>query len=711
MKTYLKSVLLVSMLLVSAFALADPPGRVGRIAYTHGAVSFRASYNDDPVAAELNWPVTSQNIVSTASGARIEIRIGSTAVRLDANSELEITQLDDERVNLYLTQGGASIRVKSRDTAHDFELETPQGVVLLAEPSRLRVDAERQPNTTVISLFGGAARFEGPGTKFSLRAGNRVEVADGNIRMSDTRAGDYTDEFDHWSVARDQRDDTSVSARYLSPEVTGYEELDRNGTWRTTEAYGAVWYPTVVPVDWAPYRAGRWTWIEPWGWTWVDSASWGYAPSHYGRWVSLDRRWCWVPGRRIERPVWAPALVGWVGGHNWNVAFSVGSAPAVGWFPLAPREVYVPSYRVSPTYVQQVNIAHVTNITNINITNLSAHTDYQNRRVQNAVTVMPQDRFSVHRTVVVAPSQAVLRQPQQLQQLQAAPVSPVVPTTIARPNVVPAPNPVRAERWRERDGAAPRTLSNLPRQSQPAAAAQTAVPQIAIPPGTNSHATVMQAPAVASPPAAMPPGLRERGERDQRGERELRRTSTRIDQVPRSPQQQVQSQQSVQPQPAPARPVVVQLVPPRGPGAEEARARVQERREQPPSRIEDAARQSRQQSQQVPQPLNPAPPVVVQPVPAARGPGAEEARARGQERREFASGRIERHEAAPVAIERRAAPPAAAVPVPAISTAAPPAARGPDAAAKERQRREHEHDGQRPLTPGEASGRWRQNER
>ena len=700
MKTYLKSLLLVGTLLFSAVALADPPGRVGRIAYTHGTVSFRASYNDDPVAAELNWPVTSQNIVSTASGARTEIRIGSTAVRLDANSELEITQLDDAHVNFYLTQGGASIRVKSRDIAHDFELETPQGLVLLAEPSRLRVDAERQPHTTAISLFGGAARFEGPGTKLSLRAGNRIEVVDGDVRMSDTRAGDYTDEFDHWSVARDQRDDTSVSARYLSPEVTGYEELDRNGTWRTTEAYGAVWYPTVVPVGWAPYRSGRWTWIEPWGWTWVDSAPWGYAPSHYGRWVSLDRRWCWVPGRRVERPVWAPALVGWVGGHNWNVAFAVGSAPAVGWFPLAPREVYVPSYRVSPTYVQQVNIAHVTNITNINITNLSAHTDYQNRRVQNAVTVMPQDRFSVHRTVVVAPSQAVLRQPQQLQQLQAAPVSPMVPTAIARPNVVPAPNPARAERWRERDGAAPRTLSNLPRQQQPAA--PTGVSPIAVPPAVNSRATVMQPPAVPSPAAVMLPGL---------GEREVRRTPTRIDQIPLSPSKQLQSQ------PAPAQPIVVQPMPARGPGGEEARARAQERREQTParmedaarhSRIEDAARQSRRQPQQAQPPAAPAQPVVVQPVPA-RGLGADEARARAQERRELSPGRIERHDAAPVAIERRAVPPAVAMPAPAATAA--PAARGPEAAARERQRREHEHEGQHPSPPSEASGRWRQTER
>ena len=171
-----------------------------------------------------------------------------------------------------------------------------------------------------------------------LAAGQRAILANGQVQV-DAAA---RDDFDLWSLARDQRDDQSVSARYVSPELTGYEVLDQYGAWSTSDDYGAVWIPQNLPADWAPYRDGRWTWIEPWGWTWVDAAPWGYAPFHYGRWAWFRQRWCWVPGRAVARPVWAPALVGWVGGDNWNARFSVGSAPAVGWFPLAPHEDFPP---------------------------------------------------------------------------------------------------------------------------------------------------------------------------------------------------------------------------------------------------------------------------------------------------------------------------------------------------------------------------------
>ncbi|MFO1296524.1 MAG: DUF6600 domain-containing protein [Rubrivivax sp.] len=78
--------------------------------------------------------------------------------------------------------------------------------------------------------------------------------------------------------------------------------------------YGAIWYPSTVTAGWAPYRYGRWAWVRPWGWTWVDEAPWGFAPFHYGRWVHWHGRWCWAPGGYVQRPVYAPALVAWVGG-------------------------------------------------------------------------------------------------------------------------------------------------------------------------------------------------------------------------------------------------------------------------------------------------------------------------------------------------------------------------------------------------------------
>ena len=149
---------------------------------------------------------------------------------------------------------------------------------------------------------------------------------------------------------------------------------------------------------WAPYREGHWAWIDPWGWTWVDDEPWGYAPFHYGRWLSIRGRWGWVPGPPEVRPVYAPALVVFVGGGGG------GFSGNMGWFPLAPREVYVPSYPVSRGYVSRVNVSNttvnVTTVTNvynttvINKTTTINNVTYVNKNVSGAVTAVPQHAFA-----------------------------------------------------------------------------------------------------------------------------------------------------------------------------------------------------------------------------------------------------------------------------------------------------------------------------
>ena len=145
----------------------------------------------------------------------------------------------------------------------------------------------------------------------------------------------------------------------------------------------------------------------PWGWTWVDEAPWGFAPFHYGRWVYVGASWCWAPGTYVRRPVYAPALVAWIGGPHLSVGLTLGGGPAVGWVPLAPREVYVPTYRVSPGYVRNVNVTHVTNITNIttiinNPQQAVSDRDYNNRKFPNAVTVVPANTLTSRQPVAVA---------------------------------------------------------------------------------------------------------------------------------------------------------------------------------------------------------------------------------------------------------------------------------------------------------------------
>ena len=438
----LKLISLLSLASLSTLALADPSGRVGRISSTQGTVTFRNNASGDAQLASVNWPVTSDNELITDSNARAEFRVGSAAVRLDGNTDLEIQQLDDNHFRLRLNRGSAEIRIRNQELARDFSIDTPQGHILLSEPSSVRIDARYDSPLTALTVQSGSVTFDGGNARFALPAGRHAEVADGDLRVLQSSSAYGTDSFDSWTAARDRQDERSMSARYLSAETTGYEELDNHGAWRVTSTYGPVWSPSAVPVDWAPYRDGRWTWISPWGWTWVDNAPWGYAPSHYGRWVFYDQRWCWTPGAVVAQPVWAPALVGWVGGRSWEVGFSVGSAPSVGWFPLAPREVYVPSYQVTPRYVQQINNTYIVN-GNVQIQNNHYYNgstqNYQNQSVQNAVTVMPQSQFTVSKTVLVTPTVLAPRQVALLRSAPASAVSPVVsaPRAVSNP---PAPD-------------------------------------------------------------------------------------------------------------------------------------------------------------------------------------------------------------------------------------------------------------------------------
>src|SRR5262249_31367421 len=93
-------------------------------------------------------------------------------------------------------------------------------------------------------------------------------------------------------------------------------------------------------------------------------------------------------------PVDPPALVAFVGGGDDFSPSPPIPGGGVAWFPLGPREVYVPPYRVSPAYVRNVNITHVTNITEVNVTNINVNNvNYVNRNVAGAVTAVNREAF------------------------------------------------------------------------------------------------------------------------------------------------------------------------------------------------------------------------------------------------------------------------------------------------------------------------------
>ncbi len=379
------------MLALAAGAQSDPPDRVGRIALIGGEVALSSADLPEWQDARVNWPITTQDMLHTGPASHAEIRIGSTTLRLGGSTEIHVLQLDDERIWVWLEYGNLAVRVRSPDPAAAVLVETRDGRVATGEPGRYRIDYAHA--ATTLTAESGRLEFESADSRTTVPAGRRAEIwiaGDTQYRWGYP----LEDEFSRWVLARDRADDDLGQPRYVSPEMTGAEELAAHGNWRHYPDYGPVWYPHHVPVGWAPYRSGSWAWVSPWGWTWIDDAPWGFAPFHYGRWTHIHGRWAWVPGAYVARPVYAPALVAWIGSPGWSVSFAFGHQPAVGWFPLAPGEVFIPAFHASPVFVRKVNITHVTTVTHITHVVREPHrVRHRFRDHRDAVTIVPQDAF------------------------------------------------------------------------------------------------------------------------------------------------------------------------------------------------------------------------------------------------------------------------------------------------------------------------------
>jgi len=378
-------------------AQADPPSRVARVGYLSGPVTFSPGGEDDWVAISLNRPLVTGDRVWADRGARAELQTGAAAIRLGEFTSVTLLNLDDRVAQFELAQGAMSIRVRRLDPGEVLEIDTPNVAFVISRPGEYRIGVDADGDSTWVHTRTGQAVVHGENGTYAVAAGRAYRFFGTDLRDYENLPPPASDEFDRWARDRDRGYEGSVSARYVSRDVIGYRDLDTHGTWRSVPEYGQVWMPTRVSADWAPYRDGHWSWIEPWGWTWVDDAPWGFAVSHYGRWAHFSGGWGWIPGPVRSRAVYAPALVAFIGGANFQVAISSGNVGAVGWFPLGPREVYRPAYPVSRQYFTNVNVTNtvinVTNVTNVYSDRDVSRVAFVNRQVAGAVVTVPTTAF------------------------------------------------------------------------------------------------------------------------------------------------------------------------------------------------------------------------------------------------------------------------------------------------------------------------------
>src|SRR6266705_1453415 len=390
-------ILLAGIVLLGATAAAqdegDPPGRVARMNFSQGSVSFQPGGEGDWVSAVPNRPLTTGDNLWTDRNSRAELHVGSTSVRMGPETSLTFLQLDDRTAQFRLSDGSMILRVRHLDDDDLIEVDTPNAAFSVLKNGEYRIDVDRDGNESYITAWHGRGEVTGGGSSYVVVGGQRARFFGTDSLNYDIADIPRSDDFDDWAFDRDGREDRDDASNYVSQEMTGYEVLD-----------------------------------------------------DYGRWAYVENGWCWVPGPVVVRPVYAPALVVFVGDQG-----RFGGGPGVGWFPLAPGEVFVPAYRGSRVYVNRVNVTNtvvnVTKVTNVYNTYITKNTtnitqiNYINRRAPNAVTAVSRETFVNARPVAKNVVRVSDRDVAEAPLTHAAPVEPVKASVLGAGTPVKNPPP------------------------------------------------------------------------------------------------------------------------------------------------------------------------------------------------------------------------------------------------------------------------------
>jgi FecR protein len=488
---------------------ADPPSRVARLNFIQGSVSFQPAGTSDWLDANPNRPLTTGDQLWADQDSRGELHLGGSVLRISGQTAVSFLNLNDQAVQIQVAQGSADLRVLHLEDNENYEIDTPNAAFSILRPGEYRVDVSPDGTSSVVSVDNGDGEVTAGGQAYNVARGQQYTFSGTDQVSYDAEALPEPDDFQQWNIQRDQREDHLASAQYVSRDVIGYEDLDDHGTWRDDPTYGHVWFPNGVAVGWAPYHYGHWAFVAPWGWTWVEDEPWGFAPFHYGRWAIVGGGWGWVPGPMpvagavFVRPVYAPALVAFVGGGGFAASIEIGGAAGVGvaWFPLGPRDVWVPSYHVSAVYMTNVNITNtrivnrteITNVYNTTVinrtTNVTANRTYQYQSSPGAVTAVSKTAFQNGEPVGKAAVQVNAQEIQHARVVQTAAVTPT-PRAVAGPNAPAKPS-----------SRPPTALANRPVVTKMAPSAR------AIPVGQTKPAprTAYKSMANAKPATSQPP--------------------------------------------------------------------------------------------------------------------------------------------------------------------------------------------------------------
>src|SRR5438477_10198940 len=119
-----------------------------------------------------------------------------------------------------------NVRVRRLNQIHVLESDTPNLASNVLRPGTYRVSVNENGDSTIINVRDGQGEVTGGGSAYPIHAGQSATFEGTDQLNADVEGYPGDDDFDRWCGDRDSRWDHSQSARYVSDDVVGYEDLD-----------------------------------------------------------------------------------------------------------------------------------------------------------------------------------------------------------------------------------------------------------------------------------------------------------------------------------------------------------------------------------------------------------------------------------------------------------------------------------------------------
>lgn len=318
---------------------------VGRIAHIEGQLLRYIPDDDDWVLTDKDTPFGEYDNLFSSEDGKVEIIMpNNTLVRINGDTQIQLIELANEVTEVDVSSGTA--RLYNNSSSAEIKATTPFGDVIL--PPATVCDIYVHETQAEVAVLKGSVRFIKAGsiTPHELIAGSSSIIV--NSEQIVASAHRPPPAWDGWNEERDaqwtQRMQAGGDSKKYLPESLQDNafELDANGRWEQVNydgAYRYFWRPVYVSTGWTPFSSGRWI-VWHGEQTWVPCESFGYVTHHYGNWVYARSCWYWAPPvSGVMLSAGAPLLNIGMSWYPGRVAW-VSSSISIGWFPLAPFEIY-----------------------------------------------------------------------------------------------------------------------------------------------------------------------------------------------------------------------------------------------------------------------------------------------------------------------------------------------------------------------------------